>query len=189
MIIFLFFIIFGLLNFILKEWCTISRGAKPHAQKANHEKVLKRVAHTCGVIWAERSEGPDYTTSVYYYNICLYCTMVYFLFAARRTLGRHKLEITVTSYVRYSIMLYIYMYMYVCMYVYIYIYIHIHIHIRACGHRVSRPWCRRGWRLLGVSSVRLLAMARKTAGNDWVKSAATAAVGHCTTAAVGHCMT
>ena len=55
------------MNFILKEWCTISRGAEPHAQKVNDEKVLKRVAHTCGVIWAERSDGPDYTTSVYYY--------------------------------------------------------------------------------------------------------------------------
>ena len=41
MIIFLFFIILGLLNFILKEWCTISRGAEPHAQKADDEKVLK----------------------------------------------------------------------------------------------------------------------------------------------------
>ena len=62
-----FFIILGLLNFILKEWCTISRGAEPHARKAYDEKVLKKVAHTCGVIWAERSDGPDYTTSVYYY--------------------------------------------------------------------------------------------------------------------------
>ena len=26
-----------LFNFILKEWCTISRGAEPHAQKANLE--------------------------------------------------------------------------------------------------------------------------------------------------------
>ena len=26
----------------------------------------------------------------------------------------------------------------------VYIYIRIHIHIRACGHRVSRAWCRRG---------------------------------------------
>ena len=32
------------------------------------------------------------------------------------------------------------------MYIYVYIYIHIHIHIRACGHRVSRAWCRRGTR-------------------------------------------
>ena len=42
-------IILGLLNFILKEWCTISRGAEPHAQKVNDEKgnddrtLLKRV--------------------------------------------------------------------------------------------------------------------------------------------------
>ena len=46
-------IILGLLNFILKEWCTISRGAKPHAQKANLEKVLKSVAHTNGWKWVE----------------------------------------------------------------------------------------------------------------------------------------
>ena len=36
-------IILGLLDFILKEWCTISRGAKPHARKANDEEVLKRL--------------------------------------------------------------------------------------------------------------------------------------------------
>ena len=53
---YIFLIIFGLLNFILKKWCTISRGAEPHAQKANHEKVLKRVAHRSGWKWVERSE-------------------------------------------------------------------------------------------------------------------------------------
>ena len=47
-----------LLNFILKEWCTISRGAKPHAQKANDEKVLKKVVHTIGLFRDERSDGP-----------------------------------------------------------------------------------------------------------------------------------
>ena len=53
-----FLIILGLFNFILKEWCTISRGAEPHAQKANDEKVLKRVAHTIGLFRDERSAGP-----------------------------------------------------------------------------------------------------------------------------------
>ena len=60
-------IILGLLNFILKEWCTISRGAEPYDRKANDEKVLKKVAHTCGIFGAERSDGPEYTTSVYYF--------------------------------------------------------------------------------------------------------------------------
>ena len=55
---YIFLIILGLLNFILKEWCTISRGAEPHAQKANDEKVLKKVAHTSGLFRAERSDGP-----------------------------------------------------------------------------------------------------------------------------------
>ena len=48
----------GLLNFILKEWCTISRGAEPYDRKANDEKVLKKVAHTFGLFRAERSDGP-----------------------------------------------------------------------------------------------------------------------------------
>ena len=73
---FIFFCLIDWLNFILKEWLTISRGAEPHAQKADDEKVLKRVAHTCGVIWAERSDGPDYTTSVYYLYIHIY-TYIY----------------------------------------------------------------------------------------------------------------
>ena len=62
-------IILGLLNFILKEWCTISRGAEPHAQKANDEEVLKKVAHTNGWKWVERSETHFqpfvYTTYIY----------------------------------------------------------------------------------------------------------------------------
>ena len=49
----------GLLNFILKEWCTITRGAEPHARKANVEKVLKRVAHRSGLFRDERSDGPE----------------------------------------------------------------------------------------------------------------------------------
>ena len=31
------FCLISWLNFILKEWLTISRGAKPHAQQAKHE--------------------------------------------------------------------------------------------------------------------------------------------------------
>ena len=31
------FVLLGWLNLILKEWLTISRGAEPHAQNANHE--------------------------------------------------------------------------------------------------------------------------------------------------------
>ena len=54
----MFVIILGLLNFILKEWCTISRGAEPHAQKANDEKVLKKVAHRKGLIWVRAKRGP-----------------------------------------------------------------------------------------------------------------------------------
>ena len=34
------------------------------------------------------------------------------------------------------------MYTYICIYIYIYIYIY--VYVWACGHRVSRPWCRRG---------------------------------------------
>ena len=64
-----FCVVLGLLNFILKEWCTISRGAEPHAQKANDEKVLKKVAHTYGLSRAERSDGPRETISVYYLYI------------------------------------------------------------------------------------------------------------------------
>ena len=40
--------------------------------------------------------------------------------------------------------MYIYICVYIYIYVYIYTYIHTYIHVRACGHRVSRPWCRRG---------------------------------------------
>jgi hypothetical protein len=68
-------IILGLLNFILKEWCTISRGAEPHAQKANDEEVLKKVAHTCGWKWDERSDGPFPATSAYYIYIYIYIYM------------------------------------------------------------------------------------------------------------------
>ena len=74
-----------MLNFILKEWCTISRGAEPHAQKANDEKVLKKVAHTCGVIWAEPSDGPDYTTSVYYLYIYIYMYMCVYIYIYKQT--------------------------------------------------------------------------------------------------------
>ena len=35
------FCLIGWLNFILKEWLTISRGAKPHAQKAKLENRKK----------------------------------------------------------------------------------------------------------------------------------------------------
>ena len=35
----------------------------------------------------------------------------------------------------------------------VYIYIRIHIHIRACGHRVSRAWCRRGYMVLTLMYV------------------------------------
>ena len=35
------FVLLGWLNFILKEWLTISRGAEPHAQKANLENRIK----------------------------------------------------------------------------------------------------------------------------------------------------
>ena len=31
------FVLLGLLSFMLKEWLTISRGAEPHARKANFE--------------------------------------------------------------------------------------------------------------------------------------------------------
>ena len=34
------FCLIGWLNFILKKRCTISRGAEPHAQKANDEKTM-----------------------------------------------------------------------------------------------------------------------------------------------------
>ena len=72
---YIFLIIFGLLNFILKKWCTISRGAKPHARNANVEKMLKKVAHTIGVFRDERSDGPKYTNCVYYY-IYIYISLV-----------------------------------------------------------------------------------------------------------------
>ena len=36
-IFYIMFVLLGWLNFTLKEWLTISRGAEPHAQNANHE--------------------------------------------------------------------------------------------------------------------------------------------------------
>ena len=37
----LFLVLLGWLNFILKEWLTISRGAEPHAQNPNLENQKK----------------------------------------------------------------------------------------------------------------------------------------------------
>ena len=37
---FICFVLLGLLNFILKKRCTISRGAEPHVRKANDEKTM-----------------------------------------------------------------------------------------------------------------------------------------------------
>ena len=71
----IFLIILGLLNLILKEWCIISRGAEPHARKANVEKVLKRVAHRSGLFRDERSAGlnkPLLLSTYTYVCICIY---------------------------------------------------------------------------------------------------------------------
>ena len=50
------FIICTWLNFILKEWLANIRGRSP---------IVKRFSRS-GVIWAERSDFPNYTTSVDY---------------------------------------------------------------------------------------------------------------------------
>ena len=50
------FVLLGLFNFILKEWLTIIRGRSPMV------KTLFR----SGVVWVERSDDPNHTTSVDY---------------------------------------------------------------------------------------------------------------------------
>ena len=63
----LLFVLLGLLNFTLKKWCTISRGAEPHARKANLEKVLTGT-HRSGIFRDRAKRWPE----IYHFCILLY---------------------------------------------------------------------------------------------------------------------